>query len=280
MIIVQLSGDSGNQMFQYALGRRLSLIHQTELKLDIADFENRPDNYKLDRFNIRASVAEKKDVSQLVNLHYLRHAKADQIDAAFFSRQTSIESNPYLVTLRDNTYLTGECWNLAYFNTIKPLLRQELRVKTIPEGLNKKYLRQIAKQNSICVYLARNNSSEDHLTALSLDYYYRAVEHIANKIKKPVFYLFSNDVAWCQNNFAINYPSYYVSHNDDANSFEDFRLMTNCKHHIIANSTFGWWSAWLNQNKRKIVISPDQWFSDSTMNEDFIPDQWVRFANN
>lgn len=279
MIIVQLSGDSGNQMFQYALGRRLSLIHQTELKLDIADFENRPDNYKLDRFNIRASVADKKDVSQLVNLHYLRNAQTTQIDSAFFSRQTNIESNPYLVTLRDNTYLTGECLNLAYIATIAPLLRRELRVKTTPVGLNKKYLRQIAKQNSICVYLYRNNNNDDKLPALSLDYYYRAVEHLANKIKKPVFYLFSNDPAWCQNNFSINYPSYYVSHNNDTNSFEDFRLMTNCKHHIIANSTFAWWSAWLNNNKRKIVISPDPWFSDITANEDFIPQKWVRFAN-
>lgn len=278
MIIAQLTGDLGNQMFQYALGRRLALIHQTPLKLDITDFETSPHHYKLDRFRIRASIAAKKDVSQLINLHLLRHADS-AVSPDLFAAQTNIEENPYLVTVRDNTYLTGDCWMLRYFSTISDNLRNELRVKTPPEGLNKKYLRQIVKESAVSIHLYRNSSGNDGPASLSMDYYYRAIEHIANQVKRPVFYLFSDDPAWCKTNFIINYPIRYIDHNDYANLFEDFRLMKNCKHHIIANTAMSWWAAWLSLNKKKIVIAPEKYFDNDQVSDDLLPQRWIRLKN-
>lgn len=278
MIIVQLSGNLGNQMFQYALGRRLSLIHHTDLKLDIAGFETSQDNYKLDRFHIRASVAEKKDVSQLINLHLLRGGEKT-VDPALFPARTNIEENPYIVTLRDNTYLTGQCWTLDYFNSIAKTLRKELREKTRPEGLNKKYLRQIAKEQSVSIYICRGGAESDDLRALPTDYYYRAVEYVANRLKKPAFYIFSDDPAWCKQHFSINYPCHFVDHNDAAALFEDFRLMRSCKHNIIANAPLSWWSAWLNPNPKKLVVAPKNWFADARDAEEFLPRKWIRLDN-
>lgn len=275
MIIVQLSGSLGNQMFQYALGRRLSLIHQTQLKLDIGDFETSHNHFNLDRFQIRASIAEKKDVSQLINLHFLRHGDTD-IDPSLFSAQTNIEENPYLVTLRDNTYLTGQCWTLKYFNAIADHLRREFKLKTAPDGVNKKYLRQIIDGHSVSIYISKDYSDQEDLRALPMDYYYRAVETIANQLKKPSFYIFSDDIAWCKENFSINYPSYYMEQNDAASAFEDLRLMKNCKHNIISNSAFSWWAAWLNPNKKKFVISPKEWFVNEKATDDFIPSRWQK----
>lgn len=279
MIIVQLSGDLGCQMFQYAFGRRLSLIHQTPLKLDIGSFEHTTDNYKLDRFQIQADIADVKDVSQLINLYHLRGGNETQIDASLFPMRTSIEESPYLVTMRDNTYLTGQCWTLSYFAKIAPYLQRELSVKTSPQNENKKFLKQIGKEHAVAVYVYRKPEDENSMAEVSADYYYRAIEAAANYIKRPVFYLFSNDPAWCKEQLSINYPHRFVAHNNAVNEFEDFRLMRACKHQIIANTALCWWAAWLNQSRKKIVVTPKHWHHDGIFPCDFIPDTWFQMEN-
>ena len=270
MIIVRLSGNLGEQMFQYAIGRRLALIHRTELKLDIGAFENTPHDFLLDRFRIQASVAEQRDMSQLVNLHYLRRAQEEPQAAPYLIR-TDSEDNPYLVTVRDNTYLTGQCWTLRYFQSIAAHLRAELRVQDPPTGPNRRMLKAIRRENAVSMHLCRGEN------APPLDYYYRAAETIAERTARPVFYLFCDDPAWCKENFFLNYPVRYAEHNQAAQAYENFRLMRACRHHIAANSATSWWAAWLGETKGSLTIAPKSGYPADEAPEQFLPAHWITY---
>lgn len=280
MIIVQIYGSLGEQMFQYAFGRRVALIHNKPLKLDISAFENTLDTYQLDHFKIKATIAEKRDVCQLINLHHLRSDNISQIDKSLFPIETSIENDPYIITVRDNTYLSGHCWTIKYFAKIIDYLRKEFSVNSLPSANNKHYLKHMQKENSVAVFLFKKTSTDLNIATLSQDYYYRAIETIANKLKNPVFYLFSNQPEYFQNIISINYPHIWMQENQGINNFfEDFRLMKSCKHQIIANTASSWWPAWLNDYKKKIVICPTTWQESPDEPEDFLPNHWLKLNN-
>jgi hypothetical protein len=108
-----------------------------------------------------------------------------------------------------------------------------------------------------------------------LDYYREAIRHIAERVEQPRFFVFSDDIAWVKDNLIIDFPSHYVDHNHGTESYSDMRLMSLCQHHIIANSSFSWWGAWLNPITDKIVIAPRRWFANQTDVRDLIPQDWV-----
>jgi hypothetical protein len=112
----------------------------------------------------------------------------------------------------------------------------------------------------------------------NLDYYNKAIKIIINKVENPIFFIFSDDINWCKENIKIkDHEIIYVDWNVGDNSYIDMQLMSTCKHNIMANSSFSWWSAWLNKNKDKIVISPYKWFNSDDMDcSDLIPESWIR----
>jgi len=113
----------------------------------------------------------------------------------------------------------------------------------------------------------------------SLDYYQKAVNYIYQKIPDCHFYIFSDDHSWVCENFKLDYPVTMVDHNDADKDYEDLRLMSLCKYNIIANSSFSWWGAWLNANPEKIVLCPERWFNDLSLDiKDLMPDSWIRVS--
>ena len=150
-----------------------------------------------------------------------------------------------------------------------------------PQGMNKDLLEQITSDaSSVSVhvrrgdYVSNKNAAKFHgLTGV--DYYKAVVKEMAKRVKNPKLYIFSDDPEWCKQNLKFTQLTTYISHNTDGS--EDMRLMKACKHNIIANSSFSWWGAWLNENPNKIVIAPKQWFSHSESNtKDVIPDSWQK----
>jgi hypothetical protein len=123
-------------------------------------------------------------------------------------------------------------------------------------------------------YVSNEAASKTHgLTGV--DYYRAAVEQISKKVVRPNLYVFSDDPNWCKDNLAFKQATTYVAHNSDG--AEDLRLMRLCRHNIIANSSFSWWGAWLNENPAKQVIAPQTWFADSIHNtKDLIPSTWQK----
>jgi len=103
-----------------------------------------------------------------------------------------------------------------------------------------------------------------------------AIRHIAEQVQQPHFFVFSDDIAWVKNNLSIDFPCQYVDHNQGAESYNDMRLMSMCRHHIIANSSFSWWGAWLNPNVNKLVVAPSRWFAKQTDVRDLLPQGWIK----
>ena len=124
----------------------------------------------------------------------------------------------------------------------------------------------------------------DYLTCgfmanLSLDYYTKAINEIANKTPNIYIYLFTDDPQWARENFKTNFPYEIVEANQGKDCYKDIVLMSLCRHNIIANSSFSWWGAFLNKNNDAIIIAPKQWYNTPTQNRyihNMIPDEWIR----
>jgi len=112
----------------------------------------------------------------------------------------------------------------------------------------------------------------------SLDYYYNSMNLIEHHQGPQQYFIFSDDIDWCKSNLAINNAT-YVNSSEDRIPHEDIYLMSLCSNNIIANSTFSWWGAWLNNNKHKFITAPKKWFADQKLqsqSHDIVPKSWKR----
>ena len=136
--------------------------------------------------------------------------------------------------------------------------------------------------SSVSVHVRRGDYVNDPKTnayhgTCSLDYYKKAVEIIRNKVKDPVFFIFSDDAEWVKKNFNIDEQQVLVSEPEKLSLTEELKLMASCRHSVVANSSFSWWGAWLNNNNEKMVIAPQKWFADPLIDtSDLIPSAWIR----
>jgi len=291
MIIIRLIGGLGNQMFQYALGRSISIKRQIPFALDISQFdEYKLRTYRLSSFNIVENFASKDQISdirlnlasrlrlKLKRLHILPDYKLNYIIEEYKKYYTY---DPNIFSIDENAYLEGYWQSEKYFQEIKNIIQDDFTIKNDLDKTTKNTLRLIQNSDSVNLHIRRGDYvtnpifNKVHGTC-SLDYYYKAIDLIASNVKKPHFFIFSDDIQWVKQNVDIDYPTNYVSdaQNED---YIDLTLMSHCQHHIIANSSFSWWGAWLAKNPDKIVCAPSRWVNDCTINlDDFLPDNWIR----
>ena len=275
MIIVRIFAGLGNQMFQYDLYRALQ-VKGIETKLDLREFRYYQHHfgYELNRiFNIKESIATDRECNLLSNYDddLLTRVIRKLIYRGFRRNKKTHLYDPQNQILNvfdmDNVYLDGYWQSEYYFNDIKDLLRDEFTFKLEMNNENKNIISQINNTNSVSIHVRRGDYLQTPLFngACTLEYYRNALDYMDNNIQEPWYFIFSDDIEWCKNN--IKHPrSVYVDINRDYQSFNDMRLMSICKHNIIANSSFSWWSSWLIQNKQKIVICPKKWVNDGTTN--------------
>ena len=136
-------------------------------------------------------------------------------------------------------------------------------------------LNEIENSNSISIHIRRGDymSPENYNMygcIATPTYYKKAIKVIEEKVENPTFFVFSNDMDWVKKNIQINSRVFYIDINSGNGSYKDMQLMSNCKHNIIANSSFSWWGAWLNENKNKIVIAPKKWINREDVDSDKI----------
>jgi len=289
MIIIRLIGGLGNQMFQYALGRRIAYARNISLKLDTSGFKGyKLHDYSLKHLNIIEDIVSSEELDRLKNpkgisgfikkrlerfIPYYKH---------FIVKQKFFHFDPNILKARDNVYLIGHWASEKYFKEIESIIRKEFVVKTPPDKKNKRMIKKIKETNSVSLHVRRkdfisNKTTYAHHGVCPLDYYKEAVKLISSKVKKPVFFVFSDDPKWAKDNIKPGLKTFHLDYNGRSKNYEDLRLMSHCKHNITANSTFSWWGAWLNKNKRKIVITPKQWFNKSKRSlEDLLPQDWLR----
>lgn len=286
MIIVKLIGGLGNQMFQYALGRHLAIINDAKLKLDVSDFKNyRLRHYALFFFNISADITSgvelkfikkfnENKISDFLGMNYILVKQKNS------GKEKNLHYDESILKKRGNLYVDGSWQCEKYFEDIRPVLIEDFTVKSGPDEKIRAMLNKIKGCNSVCVHVRRGDYVKNPETnkvhgTCSLQYYRNSIGEIENKVKAPLFCVFSDDIEWCKENLKIKHPAFFVDFNAPEKAHEDLRLMSNCRHFIIANSSFSWWGAWLSENKNKIVCAPKKWFNELDEG-DIVPKSWIR----
>lgn len=288
MIIVQLTGGLGNQLFQYAMGRSLAIKNKSEYKIDISFFEDYEwHEYSLKPFSIGAPVATKEECDLVKNkqqslLNRILRKTIGGGEVVIWEK--NLLYNPVYKKIKDPAYLHGYWQCEKYFEDYADVIRKEFMIHILPSEANKNFLVQIENTQAVSLHIRRGNfvAVEEFnkvIGTCSMDYYDRAIGYIKQRVSDPVFFVFSDDIPWAKAN--LNGPEKYlfIDINDAQHDYEDLRLMQHCKHHIMANSTFSWWGAWLNPSKDKIVIAPDRWFADEMKNQtavNIIPENWIK----
>lgn len=271
MIVVKITGGLGNQLFQYAMGRALAAHHNTNLKLDISAYQNdQSRNFMLNCFKIHDLDIEIDDI-----LDY----------PLYYYKQNGFHFNSEVKELPNDTYLAGFWQSDKFFNWKDYTFRNELIVyEHLVQCLSDKSM-EIQNQESVAVHIRRGdylylNNTENNqpfFGVLPIDYYNRAMTFLVKNNPSLRFYFFSDDIKWVQENMQITYDYEFITNKVTSNSIEDFYLMSKCKYHIIANSSFSWWSAWLGNDPNKVVIAPAKWFNSSPADtSDLIPCNWKK----
>jgi hypothetical protein len=291
MIHLIPTGGLGNQMFQYAAARTLSLRLKTELVIDLSFYElhrNKSWNrsYELDIFDLRTSVRNKnfKGVT-MCRLKEIFEKFAWKIENllpfGLFADICPFTYDNRFEQLKNGIMLFGYFQNETYFqNYVEEICQDFTFIQPLNEQ-NQVIADEILACNSVSIHIRRGDYLSDKNAAntfanLSLAYYHAAIQHIINNVKEPRFFVFSDDMEWAKQQFD-EYSCYFVNVNHGKNSYNDMRLMSICKHNIIANSSFSWWGAYLNNHSEKIVIAPENWFIDNEKNiSNLLPKKWIK----
>ncbi len=286
MVITRLIGGLGNQLFQYALGRALAARRATTLKLDTSGYERYTLHaYALHHFNIPESFAARDEIRRLrggwiAERLPRRLQKVNPFRKRSYILERRFSFDPEVLDAPDDIYLDGYWQSENYFKSIEGILRREFTVRYPLSGRNQEIAARIADCNAASMHVRRGDYvsnptfSQAH-GICSPDYYRAAARRIADSNPRPHFFVFSDEPEWVAENLRLDHPMTVVTGNDARHNYEDLRLMILCRHHVIANSSFSWWGAWLDANPEKTVIAPARWFAnDEHDTRDLFPPAW------
>lgn len=281
MIVVNLKGGIGNQMFQYAFGRYLSNKYNVPLLLNKSIYDENRSNrtFDLDIFRLNNEILY--DISIL----------EDAIDekGIFILNEMQFSFNESVMApfdTGDNTanivlIISGFWQSFKYFLPIESLIRTEFSFLNPLTGKWRELYNLILTVNSVMINVRRGDymTKLDYHGVVSIEYINASMELCRKKIKDPVFFIFSDDMAWSRNNISQNDNVVFVDETYYDIKYQFYlQLMSACKHFILSNSSFAWWSAWLSAaNEQKIVIAPKQWFVTNELDtKDLTPESWIR----
>lgn len=293
IVVCQISG-LGNQMFQYAAGQYYARQYNAQMRMAVrppgkALSHGHPRPFLLSHFAISAPCDE-LSVSERLLLH-THHPRLRPVSGALLRQALRVqivrEGTEQLFRFQpalpigagiQTVYLVGywQVHNIA--DAISAELRREFSFREEPCGKNAELLRMIRNSaNPVSIHIRRGDYTLDveGNVALSMDYYTRAIRRIQESVRTPTFFVFSDDIEFARTNLSRDISAVFVEHNDSFAAHEDLRLMSACRHHIIANSTFSWWGAWLNPRTDKIVIAPRNWMvARRPSYDDIFPPSW------
>jgi len=276
VIISQIVGGLGNQLFQYAAARRMALMLDQEVYLDLTFFDtyHNPDVFRLDKYNVHYKVAGQGDIDRLKRINasgfpakvYRRIFKIPYYlnSKSHFDQKWLLLNDWNKLKKFNDIYISGYLANPVFFYQIEDVVKKEFTLKDGLNLANTKMLDKISKVNSVMVHVRRGDYvNNDFFTSQPVSYYQKGFQKMIQKIKNPVFFFFSDDLDWTRENLGTDNETYYVDINNGSTDYMELALMSSCKHAIIANSTFSWWGAWLINNPEKMVIAPEKWYTNS-----------------
>jgi len=293
-VIVRLMGGLGNQMFQYATGLALARRLNVPLLLDREFLDSRPTgmnwtarSLELDVFKAPLHFADREVVEHARHeLESLWSRRLERLLPGLLPKRCYLQQgtgyDPGLLHCKAPVHIEGFWQNERYFVHLANELRTELFVpRDSVQGLNAELLDRITSGSCASIHVRRgdyvsNAESNQYHGVCPPEYYLKAADQFVREQGVEHFFLFSDEPDWVKANLPLPYPLTIVSHNTGRNSHWDLHLMRHCKHHIIANSSFSWWGAWLNADPQKVVIAPAQWFQgNATPASDILPPEWI-----
>lgn len=266
-------GGLGNQMFQYAAGWRLAKDLSTDLTLNLSWYRKQKNWDTVRKFELDVFKINNREIKRWEGI-YLK-----LLGRQF--REKGLTYDPKFQSVLNNTELSGYFPSEKYFIEYEDEIRELFTFrKKISEGSGQIF-KEIREYQAVSLHVRRGDYADSPKTLafhglLPETYYQKAMDYIDQRVKQPKYYGFSDDVKWVKENWKLVNNVKWVELKE-AQDWEQMYLMSQCKHNIIANSSFSWWSAWLNQNPEKIVIAPKKWFVDETkITSDLIPAGWVK----
>ena len=290
MIVVRLRGGLGNQMFQYATARRAALVNHWPLKLDTSAFEPGTRRaYGLQDFRILGTIATAAELAEITGpphgvgkrVHRIRRRFKIGYRWTWIQESCLAPVNPFVLAASAYSYLDGYWQTEKYFADVGDTIRREFTIASWADRRAEAVAGEIAALESVSIHVRRGDyvshlpTNQAHGTC-TLDYYHEAVRRMSARLSRPHFFVFSDDPEWVAANLRLDHPTTLVSGLLTGNQYDDLRLMSLCRHHIIANSSFSWWGAWLNPRPDKVVIAPRQWGNDPSWDDrDLLPESWI-----
>jgi hypothetical protein len=282
-IVAQLGGGIGNQMFQYTFARTLAKLNNADLKIEaITYFKDYgaafPSSLIWENFNIFVERIGPKYLKKFNNSSFWQkiglEPKWHILEELNFDKFQKDAIRIY----DQNIFIKAGFWqNERYFNSISDIIRNDFSfINTYLD----KYQEDIIKKNSVAIHVRRGDylSAEyagRYIDLTSTNYYDNALSYIKANVENPFFFIFSDDLDWCKQKFSSAGNVVYIENTEGA--AHELFLMSLCKNQIIANSTYGWWGAWLNKNENKIVVCPTKWFANNWEDGHYTLDGWINF---
>lgn len=296
-IVVGLNGGLGNQLFQYAMGRALSLRTSLPLILDLASFDHVKSHgggvdtvrdYALEPFGLGVKtqciglpVPKARGFLGRLLRRVFRYVIRQQMGKKVY-RESGYAFDPIAYSLREPVWLEGYWQSHRYFEDFADVLRDELGQPHNVSDATREMLGKISQTDAICLHVRRGDYVTNKYAAAThglceLDYYARGLDIVLPGLRNPHCFIFSDDPDWVRSNLKLPVPMTVVDINGPDSAHQDLWLMCACKRFIIANSSLSWWGAWLSRSEKKLVVAPSKWFVDSSKDtSDLIPLDWVR----
>ncbi len=285
MIIVELKGGIGNQLFQYATAKHLAIKNNSQLKVDTSRLNHASKlgdvhrGFALEALNLQAELARAEEIKQLKQPYGI-FSLSQRLFKTKILRQFFIDFVPSILSAKGNLFLDGYYQSPLYFNEIRSTLLAEFTWKNDPTPVTLRYIDQITNSNSVSIHVRREDYAKDprvlaEFGLCSLQYYTKAIDHINKHLDNPTYFIFSDDIEWVKENLPLN-DNWVIVDDKAVTDIDELLLMSKCKHNIVANSSFSWWGAWLNQNPDKLVIAPTPWFNKHKYDKNLIPGTWIQ----
>jgi len=290
--VIKLSGGLGNQMFQYAFAIGLKLKTGCPVMYDGSFFgeSNNPKRHlELGIFDLRPECIKVKPLSTRIpfkSRNVVKRFAFLLLKELEVFKEHELLYNKEVYSLQPPCLIIGHWMTEKYFKEYDQTIRELFAFKKNVSDLSSKLSDEISRNpNTVSVHVRRGDyvATKENLATFGscdLEYYKKCFQYFQLELTDPIFYVFSDDIEWCRCHLLpLGRRVHFVDHNHGAGSWEDMFLMSKCEHHIIANSTFSWWAAWLNNRTAKIVLAPKKWFATNHpawTDADIVPESWIK----
>ena len=279
-IRIKLTGGLGNQMFQFATGFAIAKKNNVRLSLDLNYINQRQlfNGFELDKvFDIYSKVSFLNKALSLQSINFKEIL--NKIDVTFYNfKEPHFHYTSKILDIPKHSFLDGYWQSELYFKDYAKEIRKIFYFSDHLDKQNHLISNDINQSNSISIHIRRGDfllkRNDNHYVNLK-EYYLKAINESSKFFKNPKYFIFTDDPSWVTDNFVLDHSYFIVAVNKGTKSFYDMHLMSLCKSNIIANSSFSWWGAWLNNKKDKIIYAPKNWFKDKSIStDDLIPSSW------